>query len=607
MFSTFKRLLIGKPLKSTALGEQKLNKVKALAILSSDALSSVAYGPEQILIVLATIGAVAFWYSVPIALGVLILLTVLIISYRQIIYSYPHGGGAYVVAKSNLGVNPGLIAGGSLLIDYILTVAVSVSAGTAAITSAFPVLHQYTVPIAVILVIFITILNLRGVTESASVLAYPTYLFILAIVFLIIIGFFKILTGQVPDTLHTPIGTAVPEITLFILLKAFSSGCSALTGVEAISNAIPNFKKPAAKNAVNSLVMMGVILAILFTGITLLAYWYGIAPNDKETVISQITSNILGRNYFYYFIQGITALILVLAANTGFTAFPLLAYNLASDKYLPRMYLMRGDRLGYSNGIITLGVASILLIIAFKGHTGNLIPLYAVGVFLPFTLSQIGMIIKWLREKPNGWLVKLIINSLGAIITLTVLLIFFITKFQKVWPILFFLPMIVLIFHRIYKHYNTVGEQLRVNSNEVPQKIEGNIVIVPIAGITKVVEQSINYAESIGVTVIAVYVAFDKESEMNMREKWREWKPNIRLITAVSPYRSLIRPIAKVVSTIQNKTKQNDYTVTVLIPQFIVKKRWHYFLHNQSGVLLRMYLLYKKNTIVSTIPYQFKK
>lgn len=352
---------------------------------------------------------------------------------------------------------------------------------------------------------------------------------------------------------------------------------------------------------------MGVILAILFTGITLLAYWYGVAPNDKETVISQITSNIFGRNYFYYFIQGITALILVLAANTGFTAFPLLAYNLASDKYLPRMYLMRGDRLGYSNGIITLGVASILLIIAFKGHTGNLIPLYAVGVFLPFTLSQIGMIIKWLREKPNGWLVKLIINSLGAIITLTVLLIFFITKFQKVWPLLFFLPMIVLIFHRIYKHYNTVGEQLRINSNEVPQKIEGNIVIVPIAGITKVVEQSINYAESIGVTVIAIYVAFDKESEMKMKEKWREWKPNIRLITVVSPYRSLIRPITKVVSTIQDKTKQNGYSVTVLIPQFIVKKRWHYFLHNQSGVLLRMYLLYKKNTIVSTIPYQLKK
>ncbi|QEL82831.1 APC family permease (plasmid) [Bacillus sp. JAS24-2] len=607
MFSAFKRFLIGRPLKSTSLGEQKLNKFKALAILSSDALSSVAYGTEQILIVLATIGIISFWYSIPIAIGVLLLLTALILSYRQIIYSYPHGGGAYVVSKSNLGVNAGLIAGGSLLIDYILTVAVSVSAGTDAIISAFPILHQYAVPIAVILVIFITILNLRGVTESASVLAYPVYLFILALGVLIIIGLFKIITGQVPATLHPPIGTAVPGITVFILLKAFSSGCSALTGVEAISNAIPNFQKPAAKNAAQTLVIMGTILAIIFTGVTFLAYWYGIAPNDKETVISQIASNIFGRNYFYYFIQGITALILVLAANTGFTAFPLLAYNLASDKYMPRMYLMRGDRLGYSNGIITLGIASILLIIAFKGQTGQLIPLYAVGVFLPFTLSQIGMIIKWFRDKPNGWLIKLIINLLGAIITLAVLLIFFITKFQQVWPIFVFLPMVVLIFHRIYKHYNAVGAQLQVNSNEVPQKLEGNIVIVPIAGITKVVEQSINYAESIGITVIAVYIAFDKESEIKMKEKWKEWKPNIRLVTIVSPYRSLIGPIIKLVSKIQDKANQNHYSVTVLIPQFITKRGWHYFLHNQSSILLRMYLLYKKNVIVSTVPYRFKK
>ncbi|MEI4829495.1 APC family permease [Bacillus sp. FJAT-53711] len=607
MFSTVKRFLIGRPLKSTALGEQKLNKLKALAILSSDALSSVAYGTEQILIVLATIGAVAFWYSIPIAVGVLVLLTALILSYRQIIYSYPHGGGAYVVSKTNLGVNAGLIAGGSLLVDYILTVAVSVSAGTDAITSAFPTLHRYTVPIAVILVILITILNLRGVTESASVLAYPVYLFVLALVILIIAGMFKITSGQAPATLHTPIGTVVPGITLFFLLKAFSSGCSALTGVEAISNAIPNFKEPAAKNAANTLVMMGAILAVLFTGITFLAYWYGIAPKHAETVVSQIASNVFGRNFVYYFIQGATALILVLAANTGFSAFPLLAYNLASDKYMPRMYLMRGDRLGYSNGIITLSFASIILIITFHGKTEHLIPLYAVGVFLPFTLSQTGMIIKWIRKKPEGWLPKLLINLLGALISLTVLLIFFVTKFMQVWAILIFLPIIVLIFHRIYKHYDAVGEQLRINPNELPQKIEGNVIIVPIAGITKVVEQSLNYAESIGDTVIAVYVAFDKESEIKMQEKWKAWKPNIRLVSVVSSYRSLMRPIKKLVTTIQDKAQEEHYAVTVLIPQFITKKNWHNFLHNQSSVLLRVYLLYKKNVIVSTVPYRFKK
>ncbi|CAI8959426.1 MULTISPECIES: APC family permease [Bacillus] len=607
MFSTFKRLLIGRPLKSTALGEQKLNKLKALAILSSDALSSVAYGTEQILIVLAAFGAIAFWYSIPIAIGVLILLTALILSYRQIIFSYPHGGGAYVVSKKNLGTNAGLIAGGSLLVDYILTVAVSVSAGTDAITSAFPTLHTYTVPIAIILVLFITILNLRGVTESASILAYPVYLFAFALVVLIIAGVFKIIFGQAPANLHTPIGTVVPGITLFFLLKAFSSGCSALTGVEAISNAIPNFKEPAAKNAAKTLVIMGTILAILFTGITFLAYWYGIAPKHNDTVVSQIASNIFGRNFVYYFIQGTTALILVLAANTGFSAFPLLAFNLASDKYMPRMYLMRGDRLGYSNGIITLGIGSILLIIAFQGKTEQLIPLYAVGVFIPFTLSQTGMIIKWLREKPQGWLPKLLTNLLGALISLTVLLIFFITKFAQVWSILIFLPIIVFIFHRIHNHYVAVGEQLRINFNEIPEKVTGNIVIVPIAGITKVVEQSINYAETISDQVIAVYVAFDKESELRMQEKWKEWQPNIRLVTFISSYRSLMRPIAKLITIIQHKAQEKNRFVTVLIPQFITKKNWHNFLHNQSSVLLRVYLLYKKNVIVTTVPYRFRK
>jgi amino acid transporter len=607
MFSSLKRFLIGRPLKSTELGEQKLSKLKALAVLSSDALSSVAYGTEQILLVLASIGFIAFWYSIPIAIGVLILLVALILSYRQIIYSYPHGGGAYVVSKENLGVNPGLIAGGSLLVDYILTVAVSVSAGTDAITSAFPALHKYTVGIAIALVVFITILNLRGVTESASVLAYPVYLFVLALVILIGVGIFHIINGQVPPTLHTPIGTTVSGITLFLLLRAFASGCSALTGVEAISNAIPNFKEPAAKNAAKTLVMMGFILAVLFSGVTFLAYWYGIAPKAEETVVSQLASEVFGRGFIYYFIQGTTALILVLAANTGFSAFPLLAYNLASDKYMPRMYLMRGDRLGYSNGIITLSLASILLIIAFKGQTEQLIPLYAVGVFIPFTLSQTGMIVKWVREKPVGWIPKLLANLLGAIITLTVLCIFFITKFTQVWSVLVFLPIIVFIFHQIHKHYDAVAEQLRVNPNEIPDKIEGNVVIVPVAGITKVVEQSLNYAQTIGDYVVAVYVAFDRESELRMEEKWKRWRPDVRLVTLISSYRDLITPISKLVDIIEGKAEESNYTVTVLIPQFIPKKGWHNFLHNQSSVLLRLYLLYKKNVIVSTVPYRLQK
>ena len=402
---SIKRLLIGRPLKSTALGEQKLNIFKALAILSSDALSSVAYGTEQILIVLATISVLAFWYSIPIAVGVLFLLAALILSYRQIIFSYPQGGGAYLVSKENLSEKAGLIAGGSLLVDYILTVAVSVSAGTDAITSAFPVLHKHTVLIACILVVLITLLNLRGLTESATILSYPVYLFVIGLLLLIGVGIYKILTGNVSVAVHhASIGTPVQGISLFLLLRAFASGCSALTGVEAISNAIPNFKDPAPKNAAKTLILMGALLAILFSGITFLAYYYGVAPKHDETVVSQIAKETFGRSYLYFFVQGTTALILVLAANTGYSAFPLLAFNLAKDKYMPRMFTIRGDRLGYSNGIVILGVASILLIIFSQGRTEHLIPLYAVGVFIPFTLSQSGMIIKWLREKPrDGW------------------------------------------------------------------------------------------------------------------------------------------------------------------------------------------------------------
>ncbi|MFD1356943.1 APC family permease [Fictibacillus halophilus] len=608
MFTNIKRLLIGRPLKSAELGEQKINKTKALAILSSDALSSVAYGPEQILIVLITVGAAAFWYSIPIAAGVLFLLTALIMSYRQIIYAYPHGGGAYVVSKTNLGVNPGLVAGGSLLVDYILTVAVSVSAGTDAITSAFPTLHDYNVEIAIVFVIFLTVLNLRGVTESASVLAYPVYLFVLALFILIGVGIFNILTGDVPQDLHAPIGTPVAGISLFILLRAFASGSSALTGVEAISNAIPNFKDPAPVNAARTLMMMGALLAILFSGIVTLAYFYGIVPKAEVTVVSQIAEETFGRNFMYFFIQGTTALILILAANTGYSAFPLLAVNLAKDKFIPRMFLVRGDRLGYSNGIIILGLASIFLIVAFHAETEHLIPLYAVGVFVPFTLSQTGMMLKWLREKPEGWVPKFIINTTGALISFIVTMMFFLTKFSQVWSILVFLPIIVLIFHRIKKHYEAVGDQLRLTTCEPALEIKGNVMIVPVAGMTHVVDNTLRYAKSLNPDqIIAVNVSFGREDQKKFEEKWEQWQPDIRLVTLHSYYRSILGPLTKFVDTVANKAKENDYQVTVVIPQFIPKKGWHNILHNQSSLLIRSYLLYKRDIVIATVPFHLKK
>ncbi|WP_141604423.1 APC family permease [Terrilactibacillus laevilacticus] len=609
MVKKLKRLLIGRPLKSNEIQGQKLNKLKALAILSSDALSSIAYGPEQILVVLMTIGAAALWYSLPIALGVLILLIALILSYRQIIYSYPHGGGAYMVAKENLGMNFGLIAGGSLLIDYILTVAVSVSAGTDAVTSAFPTLHPWSVWIAVIFVVIITLLNLRGLTESATFLAYPVYLFIIAIVGLILIGMFKVATGQVTPEVHHTFGQPIAGVGLFLLLKAFSSGCSALTGVEAISNAIPNFKNPAPRNAARTLIMMGCILGCLFIGSVLLVYWYGLAPMADQTILSQLAESVFGRNVFYYIIQAVTALILILAANTGYSAFPQLAFNLAKDKYMPRPFTVRGDRLGYSNGIITLGICSIILIIIFRGQTDSLIPIYAVGVFIPFSLSQTGMIVKWLREKPKGWVNKLITNLIGAFICYLILIIFYITKFQNVWITLVFIPIVVFIFHKIHQHYLAVADQLRIDFAQPIRDIKAtdNVIVVPIAGITKVVEQSLDYAKSLSDNVIAVYVGQSPEQIEKMEREWKEWDPGVRLVTLHSLYRSIVTPLSKFIDTVKWKADQNGATVTVVIPQFYTKKWWQRLLHNQSGVLIRAALVRHANIVLATVPYKFKR
>ncbi|EFM12406.1 conserved hypothetical protein [Paenibacillus curdlanolyticus YK9] len=605
MYSRFKRLVIGRPMKSSEIEGEKLGKLKALAVLSSDALSSVAYGTEQILIVLMAAGFAALWYSIPISIAVLGLLLVLILSYRQTIFAYPSGGGAYIVAKNNLGVSTGLLAGGSLLVDYILTVAVSSSAGTDAITSAFPSLHDHRVLIAITMILFLTIMNLRGVTESASVLAIPVYVFVGAIFVLIISGVIKYATGgahaAVPE-----MGSTVSNISLFLLLKAFSSGCSALTGVEAVSNAIPNFKKPAERNAAATLMLMGGILGAMFIGISLLAYWYGIKPDPKETVVSQIADATFGRGILYYVIQGITALILFLAANTAYSAFPLLAFMLAKDKYMPHAFKVRGDRLGFSNGIIFLGVLSAILVIVFHGDTESLIPLYAVGVFIPFTLSQLGMMVRWVKLKPSGWVFKFIINTIGMLTTLAITLIFIFTKFSQVWMVFIFLPIVMYLFYSIYRHYMNTAEQLRINPLEERPVLKGSTIVVPVAGITRVVNNSLSYAKSLTDNVVAVYVGFDDEEIERMEKKWEEWNPGVRLIVLRSSYRSIIRPIVRFIETVEWRASETDH-ITVLIPQFITKHWWHYILHNQSGLMLRAYLINQKNVVITTVPYHLTK
>lgn len=545
MFNQFKRLLIGKPKRNRDLKDEKISKVKGLAILSSDALSSVAYGPEQILITLSIVGAVASWYTLPIALAVLVLLVALTLSYRQIIYAYPKGGGAYMVSKQNLGEKWGLLAGGSLLVDYILTVAVSISSGSDALVAAFPSLYEHKVLIACLLVLFILVMNLRGLTESATVLSYPVYLFIIGLIIMIVIGTFKVMTGQAEPHYHSTVGTAVPGVTLFLLLKAFSSGASSLTGVEAISNAVTNFKDPGPKNAVKTLIAMGSILAVLLLGIIGLSYWYGILPEAETTVLSQLAEKILGHNVAFYFIQATTVMILILAANTGFTAFPMLAANMAKDKYMPRMFTARGDRLGYSNSIITLGVFAIILIIMFDGKTENLIPLYATGVFIPFTLAQFGMVLKWIRERQHGWSVKLISNAVGGLITFIVFMIFLFTKFTHVWPILIFLPIVVIIFLKINIHYKNIAEQLRSNAmvQDMPI-VDKNLALVPISSITSAVDKSIYYAQMIADDVIAVHVSFGDKDERDFQQKWEQHFPDVRLVILHSEYRSVIRPIS---------------------------------------------------------------
>lgn len=605
MVTKLKRFLIGRPMKSTELAEEKLTKLKALAVLSSDALSSVAYGTEQILLVLMVAGFTALWYSIPISIAVLGLLTVLILSYRQTIFTYPSGGGAYIVAKENLGLPFGLVAGGSLLVDYILTVAVSASAGTDAITSAFPSLHENRVLIALCIIVILTILNLRGITESASILAYPVYMFVIAIFILIISGTYRLATGTIPA--HPPAyGVAVSGVSLFILLKAFSSGCSALTGVEAVSNAIPNFKAPAEKNAAVTLVLMGTILGSMFIGISLLAYWYGIVPDSKETVVSQIAAATFGRGTIYYFIQTATAFILFLAANTAYSAFPLLSFMLAKDKFMPHMFMVRGDRLGFSNGIITLGFLSALLIVIFKGDTENLIPLYALGVFIPFTLSQAGMMKRWLTNKPKGWGVPFTINTIGMLTTLSISLIFTITKFSQVWIIFVFLPVVIVVFRKIHQHYEDIAEELRIDlANEKPQ-IKENIIVIPVAGITRPVMGTIGYAKSLTDNVVAVYVGFDDESIDKMERKWEEWNPGVRLIVLRSRYRSILRPLIKFIDTLEWKTSSTNH-ITVLMPQFITKKWWHNFMHNQTSWLIRAYLFARKDVTIATVPYHLQK
>ena len=667
MATTLKRLLVGRAKRTEQAIHERLTKKTGLAVFASDALSSTAYASEEILLVLAVAYAYgqtnAFNYVVPITLVIAVVLTIVAISYRQTIHAYPSGGGAYIVAKENLGTTAGLVAAAALLVDYVLTVSVSIAAGVAAITSAaqgtsWAWLDHHKVFLCLILITFIALANLRGVRESGAIFAAPTYAFVVSFLFMVGYGILHyFLNPHVPapvaaENLKLAEGYHLQPLTLFLLLGAFSNGCVALTGIEAISNGIPAFKQPEARNAATTLTWMAVLLTTMFIGTSVMAYFYHVRPHENETVISQFARIIFTgpMGWFYYVIQGTTALILILAANTSYADFPRLSSLLARDRFMPRQFATRGDKLVFSNGIIILAVFSGMLVTAFGGDTSRLIPLYAVGVFLSFTLSQTGMVRHWLKagralkasrevatadegavsvegqkldvsgdhgrgtnqidlanelKDAAHWKKSIVVNGLGAIATFIVLVVLVITKFvHGAWIVVVLIPFLVTVFRAVHRHYVDVAKQLTTQGLERLRPIRHE-VIVPISGIHRGVLRALEYAKAIAPHhVTAVYINLDFEATQKLRAKWSEWGEGVELVVIASPYRSLIGPLIRYVD--RRMKQHEDQMVTVVLPEFVPAKWWQHLLHNQSSLMLKGALLFKPNVIVTSVPYHLK-
>lgn len=608
-----KRLILGRPIDTKRMSEERLIKTLALAVFSSDALSSVAYATEEILLILMLAGAGVLGLSLPIAGAIVLLLAIITVSYRQVILAYPSGGGAYIVAKDNLGENAGLVAGASLLIDYVLTVAVSVAAGVAAITSAMPALHEHKVALGVLLVALIAIANLRGVRDSGKIFAVPTYSFVMSLFALIIVGLFRYFAGFRFDGSDVQAGAvAVQGLTLFLVLRAFASGCAALTGVEAISNGVQSFKKPEAQNARTTLVWMAIILGSLFMGITVLAHLYGIKPSHSETLISQLARGVFSGGPIYYLVQAATALILIVAANTSFADFPRVSSIMAGDGFMPKQFRNRGDRLAFSNGIIALAAFAALLIVVFRGETHRLIPLYAVGVFTSFTLSQTGMVRHWLKSKEPGWRLRATINAIGGTTTFIVLLVIAATKFLSgAWIVIAIIPLQILGFRKIKKHYDSVAAELSVHNLDfdietlefrLPLTLKHNVVVL-VSRVHVGTVRAIEYAKSLadGDPIRAIHVATDPDEAKAVEKEWEKYGFNIPLEVLASPYRDITGPLIARLKEI-DREDENDI-ITVVIPEFVCKRWWEHFLHNQTSLILKARLFFWRKAVVVSVPY----
>ncbi len=614
MFKTIYRTLIGRPLKSEDLQGETLPKWKALPIFSSDALSSVGYGPEQIAIILAASSLYAYFGWVVIAIA--ILLAIVATSYSQVIKVHPGGGGSYAVAQEYLGRTPSLVAGAALLADYVLTVAVSVSSGTDALTSAFPVLLPYTMGINLFVLFgILMIINLKGVQEASTIFVWPTYAFIVSMLVLIATGVYQLATGQtVPAEATQQAAPALSGASIFFLLHAFANGCSSMTGVEAIANGVTVFKTPKDKNAIKTTVYMAILLGVMLLGLSYLILVQQLMPSEDTTLLSLLAESVFGRNYFYYFIQITTMLILYLAANTSYNGLPPLLSIMSRDGYVPRYLRNRGERLSYDNSIILLTVAAAILIYSFNSNVEHLISLYALGVFLSFTLAQSGLVVHRWKVKDAGWKWGIFINGLGTLITFAVIIIIILTKFTHgAWIIVVFIPTMIYIFNKIHSHYENVRKELLLTPEnyeklkDVPLGV--NHIIIPLASPTQAVAHALRYAKIIdggNKNIHAIHIGTSEEYADKVEKLWEQLEPELPITIVYSPFRQMTHPLLRYVRRYQRHIGPND-VITVIIPEFETKKYWHRLLHNQSAIILRLRLLWKNNVIVTTVPLHFKK
>jgi amino acid transporter len=614
MLTRLKDFLIGPPLPTQQIGEKKLNKIRALAAFSPDALSSIAYANQEIYLGLVVAGSAGLILAWPIGLAITGLLVIVALSYYQTIHSYPSGGGSYIVSRENLGTMPGLVAGAALLIGYLLTAAVSLTAGVEAIASAIPELWPHRVLIALVLLGIMTLANLRGLQETGTLMSVPVYLFLLVYLPMLAYGLYRLLVeGSTPPAQGIPNLVVVQPVTLYLVLHTFSAGCTALTGIEAISNGVPAFQPPEAKNAGKTLIVMAILMAILFVGSIGLIQFLGVTTGPQETILSALARRLLGNSLAYYVIQAGTMLILAVAANTSFAGFPRLAAILAKDGFLPRQFTGLGDRLVFANGILALAAATGLLIVLFSGDSHSLVPLFAVGVFLAFTLSQVGMIIHWLRQRGGGWRFKALLNGLGALATGTTVLIIGVSKFlEGAWITVFLIPALVAVFSRIRSHYREVGRELTLHG--LPPSLRPAPtprVVIPISGVHRGIVEAVDFALAITRDVTAVYVELEPGEAEAVQKKWQLWWPDIPLVVVPSPYRSIVQPLIDFLD--ETDTKHNDgQLATVILPEFVPAKWWQSLLHNQTAWLLKAAMLYRRRQrgfqrVIIDIPYHLRK